>query len=280
MTLLAIDTSTMWGSLALYDGRGVLAEETWHLQRRHDDALFAAIDRLLGLTGLSLTSVDRIAVAVGPGSFTGVRIAIATAQGIARGSGADTCGVGTLDVIAHPWSTTGERVCAVLPAGRGELCAATYRRRAGAWSRTSGILVGAAADLARALRAGALFAGEIDDDARSVLQDQLGARALFAPRSATPRRAGHLADIGWDRFEAGEALRGPLEPIYIRPPAIRGPSGELVGQIERGSGSLPHGPFGSAGTPGTAGPSEFTIDRVERGGAGRRREASRTSAKR
>lgn len=229
MTLLAIDTSTSWGSLALYDGRTVLAEETWHLQRRHDDALFAGVDRVLALTGLALGGVDRIAVAVGPGSFTGVRIAIAVAQGLARGSGAATCGVGTLDVIAHPWSTTGQRVCAVLPAGRGELCAATYRRRDGAWSRTSGIIVGTAADLARAVRAGALFAGEIGDDDRTVLRDALGTRAQFAPRSATPRRAGHLAEIGWDRFEAGDVTPpGSLEPMYLRPPSIRGPSGELI----------------------------------------------------
>ncbi|MGH2379422.1 MAG: tRNA (adenosine(37)-N6)-threonylcarbamoyltransferase complex dimerization subunit type 1 TsaB, partial [Candidatus Limnocylindria bacterium] len=167
MTLLAIDTSTSWGSLALYDGESVLAEETWHLQRGHDAALFGAVERLLALVRLPAGSIDRVAVAVGPGSFTGVRIAIATAQGIARGSGAATVAVGTLDVVAHPWSTSGLRVCAVLPAGRGELCAALYRRRDGAWGRASETLVGTAADLARSLRGGALFAGEIDGEARA-----------------------------------------------------------------------------------------------------------------
>lgn len=232
MTLLAIDTSTAWGSLALHDGESVIAEETWHLQRGHDAALFAAADRLLALTGLSAASIDVVAVAIGPGSFTGVRIAIATAQGIARGSGASAVAVPTLDVIAHPWSTSGLRVCAVLPAGRGELCAALYRWRAGRWARVSETLVGTAADLARSVRAGALFAGEIDADARATLGRELGSRARFTPAASTPRRAGHLAEIGWARFQAGEAT-GPedLQPLYLRPPAIRGRTGELITDV-------------------------------------------------
>lgn len=66
MTLLAIDTSTVWGSLALYDGQSVLAEETWHLRRGHDAAVFAAADRLLGLAGLEAASIKVVAVAIGP----------------------------------------------------------------------------------------------------------------------------------------------------------------------------------------------------------------------
>ena len=232
MTLLAIDTSTAWGSLALYDGESVLAEETWHLQRGHDAALFAAADRLLALAGVGAASIDVVAVATGPGSFTGVRIAIAAAQGIARGSGASAVAVPTLDVIAHPWSTSGLRVCAVLPAGRGELCAALYRSRAGRWARVSETLVGTAADLARSVRAGALFAGEIDADARATLGRELGSRARFTTLASTPRRAGHLAEIGWERFQAGEAT-GPeaLQPLYLRPPAIRGRTGELIADV-------------------------------------------------
>jgi len=234
MTLMAIDTSTSWGSLALYDGTTVLAEETWHLQRRHDDALFGAVERLLALTGLTVRDVDRVAVAIGPGSFTGVRIAIAAAQGIARGSGAATCGVETLDVIAHPWSGCGRRVCATLPAGRGELYAAIYRRTGGRWSRTSAILVRSAAALARELAAGALFAGELDDASRATLEAGLGERAAFVPRSAVPRRAGHLAEIGWQRLEAGAGSPAEaLEPVYVRPPSIRGPKGELVGDMAK-----------------------------------------------
>lgn len=233
MTLLAIDTSTSWGSLALFDGRAVLAEQTWYAQRRHDDALFPSVERLLGLAGLGLGSVDRIAVAIGPGSFTGVRIAIAAAQGIARGSGAAVVGVPTLDVIAHPWSAARIRVCAVLRAGRGEHYAAMYRTRRGTWARRSPIFVGRVADLARSIAVDTLFAGELDGPAAAELRERLGAHAHFPPAAAVPRRAGHLAELGWARIEAGGAVApDALEPLYIRPPAIRGPAGELVGEPE------------------------------------------------
>lgn len=232
MTLLAIDTSTAWGSLALHDGQSVLAEETWHLERGHDAAVFAAAERLFALAGLGAASIKVVAVAIGPGSFTGVRIAIAAAQGIARGSRASAVAVPTLDVVAHPWSTSGLRVCAVLPAGRGELCAALYRARDGRWARVSDTLVGTAADLARSVRAGALFCGEIDAEARITLARELGSRARFAPPASTPRRAGHLAEIGWARFQAGETTAPEaLQPLYLRPPAIRGRAGELIAEV-------------------------------------------------
>src|SRR5882762_6983731 len=76
MTLLALDTSTAWASVALYDGKDVLGEETWHAQRRHGDELFPTIERLLASARSSLSDIDRVAVATGPGSFTGLRVAI------------------------------------------------------------------------------------------------------------------------------------------------------------------------------------------------------------
>lgn len=222
MTLLAIDTSTQWGSVALFDGRRVLAEQTWFAERRHDDALFATTEGLLELSGLTLARVDRIAVAIGPGSFTGLRVGIAAAQGLARGSGASLLGVSTLDVVAHPWSTSRLRVCAVVPAGRGESYAAIYRHRGGEWTRTSAILVGNAQDLARHIGSETVIVGELDPAIAAGLRDLLGARAIWPPAASTPRRAGHLAEIAWQRFESGAATSAPIEPMYIQPPRIHG----------------------------------------------------------
>src|SRR5439155_4829204 len=82
--LLALDTSTDWASVALFDGRDVLGEETWRAQRRQGDELFPAIERILLSTRTALSAVTRVAVATGPGSFTGLRLSIAAGQGIAR----------------------------------------------------------------------------------------------------------------------------------------------------------------------------------------------------
>ena len=229
MTLLAIDTSTAYASIALFDGHAVLAEETWHAHRRHDDHLFPAIERLLAYAGAARGDVGRIGVAVGPGSFTGIRVAIAAAQGMARASGAVAVGVATLDVAAEPFVTSRRRVCALIPAGRGEHYAAMYREHAHAWSRRSAIATVTIADLARTIAIDTVFAGEIDDATAAELRERLGARAILPPASQTMRRAGHLAEIAWRRAEAGATVAAEaLEPLYIRAPLIRGPAGEVV----------------------------------------------------
>lgn len=230
MTLLAIDTSSAYASVALYDGRAVLAEETWHAHRRHDDHLFGAIDRILVVSGIDRASIRLVAVAIGPGSFTGLRVGIAAAQGIARGSGAAAVGVGSLDVVAHPFAALGRRVCALIPAGRGEHYAGMYRVRGGTWQRTTPILVGTTAALARAVATDTVFAGEIDDATAAELRAALGERAVVPSPSVLTRRAGHLAELAWAHAGAGESTdAGKLEPLYVRPPAIRGPGGQLVG---------------------------------------------------
>jgi hypothetical protein len=78
-----------------------------------------------------------------------------------------------------------------------------------------------------------LFTGEIDDATASELRERLGDRAAIAPSSAMIRRAGHLAELAWERAAAGGAVdAAALAPLYIRPPAVRGPGGALLGDAE------------------------------------------------
>ena len=221
--LLALDTSTEWASVAVFDGSAVLAEETWHAQRRQGDELFPAIERALLMTRTALSSVDRVAVAVGPGSFTGLRVAIAAAQGLARGSGAALVGISTLDVLAYPHASSKLRTCPLLPAGRGEYYAALYQERNRKWARRSPFIVGSLVDLCRQIGTHTLFVGEIDAEGESTLRDLLGPLALFAPPASRMRRAGYLAELGWNELaERTQAPLGALEPIYVRQPAVGG----------------------------------------------------------
>ena len=223
MTLLALDTSTAWASVALYDGKAVLGEETWHAQRRHGDELFPTIERLLANARLSLKDVDRVAVATGPGSFTGLRVAIAAAQGIARGAGASLIGVSTLDVLAYPHAPSKQRTCAILPAGRTEFYAAIYQERNRRWLRRSPYIVSTLADLCRQIGTHTLFVGEIGEDAQQLLTDLLGPKALFASPASRMRRAGYLAELGWRALEsAPQARLSEIEPIYVKQPSIHG----------------------------------------------------------
>jgi tRNA threonylcarbamoyladenosine biosynthesis protein TsaB len=222
MTLLALDTSTAWASVALYDGRNVLSEETWHAQRRHGDELFPTIERVLSQARKKISDVDRVAVATGPGSFTGLRVAIAAAQGIARGAGAALVGISTLDVLAYPHAHSKQRTCALLPAGRTEWYAAFYQERNRKWMRRSPFIVATLPDLCRQIGTHTLFVGELDDDAEQLLKDLLGPKAIFAPPASRMRRAGYLAELGWRAIEsAPQAKLAEIEPIYVKQPSIR-----------------------------------------------------------
>jgi tRNA threonylcarbamoyladenosine biosynthesis protein TsaB len=218
---LALDTSTEWASVALYDGRDVLAEETWHA-RRHADELFPTIERLLARTRITLASVDKVAVATGPGSFTGLRVAIAAAQGIARGAGAAMVGVSTLDVLAYAHAASKQRICPLLPAGRTEFYAAFYQERNRKWQRRSPYIVAALPELCRQIGSHTLFVGEIGAETEQELRDLLGPKALFASPASRMRRAGYLAELGWQALATSpQAKLGEIEPIYVRQLAIR-----------------------------------------------------------
>jgi len=220
--LLALDTSTDWASVALFDGRDVLGEETWRAQRRQGDELFPAIERILLLTRTALSAVTRVAVATGPGSFTGLRVAIAAGQGIARGSGAALVGISTLDVLAYPHAPSKLRTCPLLPAGRDQYYTAFYQERNRKWMRRSPLMVASLAEICRQIGTHTLFVGEIDPDAEQTLRDLLGPKALFASPASRVRRAGYLAELGWNALEASPQVKmSQIEPLYVRQPSIR-----------------------------------------------------------
>jgi len=220
--LLALDTSTEWASVALFDGRDVLGEETWRAQRRHGDELFGAIERLLLSTRTALASVDRIAVATGPGSFTGLRVAIAAGQGIARGSGASLVGISTLDVLAYPHAPSKLRTCPLLPAGRDQYYAAFYQERNRKWQRRSPFIVATLPELSRQIGTHTLFVGELDAEVETTLRDLLGPNAIFASPASRMRRAGYLAELGWKELESTKQVKmAEIEPLYVRQPSIR-----------------------------------------------------------
>ena len=224
--LLAIDTSTSWASVALFDGRRVLGELTWHSARRSGDELFPMLERLLAVGDTSLARVDRLAVATGPGSFTGIRVGIAAARGLARPTGATVTGVSTLDVIAFPHVAASRSVCALLPAGRDDWYAARYEASDGVMVRRSPIENGSLEELCASVAEPTLFTGEFDADVERRVRALVGRRAAFPPASLRLRRAGHLADLAWRAIEAATAASAAdLEPIYVKQASVGGAAG-------------------------------------------------------
>ena len=122
--LLAIDTATHFAGLALYDQGQVLAEESWYSAMTHTVELMPRIQRLLSTHQLAIESLAGIGVSLGPGSFTGLRIGLAAAKGMALPYRLPLVGVPTLDVVAYPFQNADQPVWAVIRAGRGRIGAA------------------------------------------------------------------------------------------------------------------------------------------------------------
>lgn len=226
--LLAIDTATRIMSLALHDGHNLLAEETWHTANNHTAELAPAIRRLLERCELSMDDLKALAVAAGPGSFTGLRIGIALAKGLASARRLPLVGVSTLDIVAAAQPQyTRHALVAVVEAGRGRIIAATYRWDKHRWvNRGESRLMDWPTLLAN-IDGPAFIAGDIDEEGRTALDD---AQASGAPIQITNsalrlRRAGFLAEIALEQLgEAGAAAFEPalLAPIYVQTKDIPG----------------------------------------------------------
>lgn len=223
--LLAIDTSTNTPSIALYDAQGVMGEMTWRTREHHTRSLMPEITRLLQLLGASVNQLRAIAVATGPGSFTGLRIGLSAAKGLAYSSNAALLGIPTLDITASAGAGVPLPICAVLLAGRGRYAAAMYHAHTERPTRASEYFFGAAdalvSQLAPHLTENFYLTGETDENLYTQLQAAFGARVNVAPRAAQLRRAGYLAQLAWRRWQAGERDDvTTLAPFYIPTAAL------------------------------------------------------------
>jgi tRNA threonylcarbamoyladenosine biosynthesis protein TsaB len=195
--LLALDTSTSTAGVAVYDGRRVLSETTWLAGREHSTRLLAEVGAALGRIGREPAQLTGLVVARGPGSFTGVRVALSVAKGMASGLGLPLWGINSLEVLARAAGATDLPVLAVLEAGRGRYAIGLYRGGSAVdEARTASLN-----DLLAALREPTLVIGELDPAARARLEEDPLARV--APAAACLRRAGYLAELGWLLAEAG-----------------------------------------------------------------------------
>ena len=218
LKVLAADTSTMTGSVALVEGAQVVAEWTLRSQRTHNRRLLAAIDLLLREADWSLEDLDGLAVTAGPGSFTGVRIGLSTMKGLAWAAGKRFLAVPTLDVLAAPMGLASLPICTLLDAKKQELYAAQYQPDGrGDCRREGDFQVLSPARLAAQITRPTLFCGDGWLLYREVLRRLLGDRAIEAPAYFHTLRSGVLGILACRRFAAGEkADPSTAVPVYVR----------------------------------------------------------------
>ena len=213
--LLAFDTSTRVMGLALYDGSRLLCEASWACGDHHTVELAPAIAEALQRCGLSTSALQALGVAIGPGSFTGVRIGLALAKGMALAQHIPLVGIPTLDVLAAAQPVQNIPLAAVLQAGRGRLAVGWYRAEAGAWQPQGSLEVLDAHTLAERIQQPTRVCGELTEEERHVLGRKRRLVILASPAQSL-RRAGFLAELAWWRWQAGK-VDDPvsLKPIYL-----------------------------------------------------------------
>jgi len=217
--IVAIDTATRMASIALYDGGRVHSEETWHSKRNHTVELMPSLVRLLDRQGVSPQELTGVAVALGPGSFTGLRIGLSVAKGLALALKVPLVGVPTLDALAYAQASQDLPLYAVLQAGRGRICTALYQREGERWRRATDYRITTLTDLCEQVEGPTLFCGEMEAEGVQYLRENLGQRAVVASPASCLRRAGYLAELGWQRLKRGEADDpATLSPIYLHHP--------------------------------------------------------------
>ncbi|MEW6093213.1 MAG: tRNA (adenosine(37)-N6)-threonylcarbamoyltransferase complex dimerization subunit type 1 TsaB [Chloroflexota bacterium] len=213
--LLAIDTSTVQLGLALYDGAQVMAELTWTSRARHTEELAPALAGLFTRCGKTMDDVQALGVAIGPGSFTSLRVGLAFAKGLALARRIPLVGVRTLDVTAASVPSADCRLAAVLQAGRGRLAVGWYHRSENGWQAVGPAVMMTAEELERKIRKPTIICGELTADERQLLRRRFKNVSLASP-SQCLRRPGVLAEIAWVRWQAGLTdLPASLAPIYL-----------------------------------------------------------------
>ena len=222
MKILGIDTSTPIGSIALMDGDTLVAEHTLNIVQAHSSRLMPAIDSVLKWGNITVAALDGCAVGIGPGSFTGIRIGVATIKSVCYALDTPIVGVSTLEAIAYNLRSTNGIICPLLDARRSEIYGTVFHGGT-EWKRLS-------EDLCLSIDA---FLDRLNTDVPAngtlnfvgdglltygdAVRDRLGARAHFAPPIFNVPRGATIAHLGAQRLQHGARdSYWTLVPNYVR----------------------------------------------------------------
>lgn len=214
--ILAIDTSTQWISIAIFEDEQILYEKTWKTSRRHTVELSPAIASAFQDCSRSAEQLQAVAVATGPGSFTSLRIGLSVAKGFSLSRHIPIIGVPSLDIQAAAIPTQDKQLVCVLRAGRGRLAAQRYRMQEGQWKSIGELNATTADELEENVDSPTIISGELDMEEKKVLARRWR-NAIFVEPPLNIRRASMLAWIADKRLASGDVDdSAAIAPIYLR----------------------------------------------------------------
>ena len=213
--LLAVDSSTAQAGLSIFDGAQVLGEYSWRSNQHHTIELAPAIAQLLRRAGLTMENVQALGVALGPGSFTSLRVGLSLIKGLAFARHLPLIGIPTLDIYAASQPVSKLPLLACLQAGRGKLAVCWYKNGKHGWEAKGSAQVFPVERLIYEIREPSIVIGEFGAEERQRLaKDEVHVK-LVSP-SQSVRRPSVLAELAWARWQNGDTDdAATLAPIYL-----------------------------------------------------------------
>ena len=218
MKILSLDSSATVATVALCEDQRLLAEYTLNNGNTHSETLLPMVESVLRLYGIPIKDVELFAVSAGPGSFTGVRIGVATLKGLAFGSDTPCVGVSTLEAIAQNLAVHNGLICPVMNARRGQVYTALFRSNGEVPERLmpdSAISVAELDEHLSAYGEPVAFCGDGYDVTLPALQRTV---ALPVPERLRHQSAYSVAQVAYRQYLAGNATTDTgLAVTYLRP---------------------------------------------------------------
>lgn len=221
MKILSIDSATAAATCAILEDDNVLSEITFNYKKQHSLILMPIIDELLNNTGMCISDIDGFVASKGPGSFTGLRIGLATIKGLSQGTGKPFVTVSTLDSLAYNLAYTDGIVCPILDALRENVYTALYTFDNCKLNRISdyiNISIDELIDMLKVKNCNISFVGDGVPKFREKLIAHLP-KISFAPAHLNLARASSLGELGLELLSKGtfDDLYASV-PIYLRKP--------------------------------------------------------------
>ena len=213
--LLAVDTSTAQVGIAIYDGAQVLGEYIWRSRQHHTVELAPAVAELLKRCGLTMSDIRALGVALGPGSFTSLRVGLSLVKGLALACDLPLVGIPTLDIYAAAQPLSALPLLTAIQAGRSRLAVGWYQSTETGWQAQGPTRVIALDALADEIKQLTLICGEFTADERQRLENA-GVNVKLVSPAQSLRRPSVLAELAWARWQRGEVDdAATLAPVYL-----------------------------------------------------------------
>lgn len=220
MKILALDSSGLVASVAVLEEDTCIAEYTVNYKKTHSQTLLPMLDEVSQMIALDLNTIDAIAVAAGPGSFTGLRIGSATAKGLALALSKEIIEVPTLEGLAYNLWGTGDYICPIIDARRNQVYTGVYRfegEELMTVMQQCAMEIGELLDFCQELEGRVIFLGDGVPVYKACIMDRDTGKYSFAPPHRSYQNAGSVAALGVKYAKMGKVVSAAAhEPEYLR----------------------------------------------------------------